>query len=624
MNEQYKHPLEAKKSWDNHVKKINERMLLEGLNDDNQTQEDSHQDSFDSSWYIGRFLKRKSKKSHKDKKIKDKESKKELRTEEKNKKKRDKELEDLLEDSGIDVHTMHGMMIDAGSSGSRLHVYEFQPRILRGRKETELAVSGKKLSYPGTVSRWTDRLRPGIAQLASYSDDDIVPAMTEYLRPLLEFAETVLSTKKEHWGEFPIYLKATAGMRTLDKYNRLRVINACREVLYNTTVNSFKFETEQARVISGEEEAIYGWTATNFVLGTLIQSSEGSGAVINPTLTHGSIEIGGASAQIAFYQNNEDIMANLFKLQIGQGKHWNVYAHSYLYFGIDEAYNRLGALLATGQSSSSSSSVASSVYNPCLPGGSQISFQSDIYFFEGHETRLSVAGQDKSYSTVLKNDHSTGDYQQCSAIANSLVNKRYNTWCDFAHHGSCGFNGVYQPPIPEQQTGTFGEFLAFSNYFDVLNFMNVAENKTNIAQLQNATRFLCSMSHKDLVTFNAGRIDENDALLMCFRAAFIFELLVDGYGFKLEHNITATDVVSGQKVGWALGSMLYEINTLPWTYLPKHDDEDMEYVVQNHKVFSVFLFGSFLFLLIALFWSVYNWKKIHRERQGYSKVNSIY
>lgn len=32
-------------------------------------------------------------------------------------------------------------------------------------------------------------------------------------------------------------------------------------------------------------------------------------------------------------------MANLFKLQIGPQKHWNVYAHSFLYFGVVSAYN---------------------------------------------------------------------------------------------------------------------------------------------------------------------------------------------------------------------------------------------------------------------------------------------
>jgi GDA1/CD39 (nucleoside phosphatase) family. len=91
------------------------------------------------------------------------------------KKKREKKLKKLYDDSGIKVGTMHGMMIDAGSSGSRMHVYEFEPRVLHGQRETSLAVAGKKLSYPGTDSRWTDRLRPGIANFASLSDDELFP-----------------------------------------------------------------------------------------------------------------------------------------------------------------------------------------------------------------------------------------------------------------------------------------------------------------------------------------------------------------------------------------------------------------------------------------------------------------
>eukprot|EP00979_Chaetoceros_neogracilis_P016255 scaffold7486_cov113-Chaetoceros_neogracile.AAC.1 len=83
------------------------------------------------------------------------------------------------------------------------------------------------------------------------------------------------------------------------------------------------FHKSYARVISGEEEAIYGWAGANFVLGSLLKSSEGAGVVIDPDLTYGTLEIGGASSQIAFYQSDEDIMSNLFKLQIGQGKHWN-------------------------------------------------------------------------------------------------------------------------------------------------------------------------------------------------------------------------------------------------------------------------------------------------------------
>ena len=89
--------------------------------------------------------------------------------------KRKKELEDLYADSGIQDTTMHGMMIDAGSSGSRMHVFEFEPRVLRGRKETSAAVSGMKLSFPGTDSRWTNKLRPGIASFASFPDGELLP-----------------------------------------------------------------------------------------------------------------------------------------------------------------------------------------------------------------------------------------------------------------------------------------------------------------------------------------------------------------------------------------------------------------------------------------------------------------
>lgn len=42
-------------------------------------------------------------------------------------------------------------------------------------------------------------------------------------------------------------------------------------------------------------------------------------------------------------------------------------------------------------------------------------------------------------------------------------------------------------------------------------------------------------------------------------------MLSEGYGFNPETNITAASVVNSQKVGWALGASLYEINALPWT-----------------------------------------------------------
>lgn len=427
----------------------------------------------------------------------------------------------------------------------------------------------------------------------------------------MEFAETVLHTKTEYFHEYPIYLKATAGMRILEPQERARVINACRNFFSNSTYSKFKFQNDYARVISGEEEAIYGWAGANFVLGSLLKSSEGSGTVMNPELTYGTVELGGASSQIAFYQSNEDIMSNLFKLQIGQGKHWNVYAHSFLYFGINEAWNRMGAYVSTMDNVTD---VLPKVQNPCLAGGAKTDFDSTIFYTNGQESfRNDRNGKPLSYKTTLVNDATNGNYDGCTIIARSLLNKRYNTWCNFEHHGDCSFTGVYQPQLP-QQSETFGEFIAFSEFYDVFNFLNLP-NRTTLRILQNATMHLCSMSSSELEAFNNGRLDPDESIKTCFQSVYAFELLSTGFGFHLDDNITATDVVNGQKIGWALGSMLYEINTLPWIYIPKRYD--------GMRIMSEAVIAFVGIVIVSACIGLYCVFRTRPRQQGYSRLYSL-
>jgi hypothetical protein len=75
------------------------------------------------------------------------------------------------------------------------------------------------------------------------------------------------------------------------------------------------------------------------------------------------------------------------------------------------------------------------------------------------------------------------------------------------------------------------------------------------------------MNKQELVGYNANlshSVHEPELYQMCFRSIFVFEMLHNGYGFPPDYNITAVDTLSGQKLGWALGSILYEVNTLPW------------------------------------------------------------
>jgi GDA1/CD39 (nucleoside phosphatase) family len=141
--------------------------------------------------------------------------------------------------------TQHGMMIDAGSQGTRIHVYEYDARILKHRHEVSLAARGLKLSFPTTDSRWTDRLKPGLDAFAYIADaDDMTDQVREYLLPLFEFAKTILEEKKHSWNSYPVYLKATGGLRTLPRPYRIRLIGVVRKIMHDTKFNPFYFEDE--------------------------------------------------------------------------------------------------------------------------------------------------------------------------------------------------------------------------------------------------------------------------------------------------------------------------------------------------------------------------------------------
>lgn len=99
-------------------------------------------------------------------------------------------------------------------------------------------------------------------------------------------------------------------------------------------------------------------------LGKLLPASTGAGTV-DANSSVGALDLGGASTQIAFFVPDQDILANMFKLQLGGQKHWNVYVHSFLYFGINSARDRLEQSLAQHAHSQGKKSTTTN----CLPYG---------------------------------------------------------------------------------------------------------------------------------------------------------------------------------------------------------------------------------------------------------------
>jgi len=98
------------------------------------------------------------------------------------------------------------------------------------------------------------------------------------LIPLIETAKRTLGNYKHAWSSYPIYVKATAGMRELPEKKRDATIDAVRRLLKDNNTCPFDFANkEQARVIAGEEEAAYAWVAVNFVDGALLEATAKTG-----------------------------------------------------------------------------------------------------------------------------------------------------------------------------------------------------------------------------------------------------------------------------------------------------------------------------------------------------------
>jgi hypothetical protein len=522
---------------------------------------------------------------------------------------RESRIHELYQSNGIVAHkqTVHGLMIDAGSTGSRLHVYEWDPRVLLNEEDIQDAVSGNKLSFPGTDTRWTERLRPGLADFADRSDEDLIPALVEYLSPLLNFAKAVLHTKQDRWGTFPVYLRATAGMRILPAESRARIMDAVRDLFANNqTFSPFSFVPENARVLSGEEEAIYDWAGVNFLMGDLIEASEGAGTVVNPKKTHGALDLGGGSTQISFYEPKEDIMSNLFKLQVGQAKHWNVYAHSFLFYGMNEAIHRFESRLVAEKNTQER--LVDGVYNPCMPGGSEMEIRSNIHvtgnnLMETWDAPINSSLGDGYYQAILKNHKATGDPDLCFQLTKDLLHLEQNMWCEFSHKGDCSIAGVYQPKLPDMDSEAFGEFVAFSNYHHVWKFLKLSD-VASIEEVESATRKVCAMSHEQVRAWaDPKKFPDSEIDSYCFRSAYVFQLLHNGFGFGMNDTIRATNVLNGHKVGWALGAMLYEINTLPWKYemdQPTNLPILPPYTVDPPSVERIMLWGIVVALVASL------------------------
>lgn len=199
----------------------------------------------------------------------------------------------------------YGIMFDAGSTGSRIHVFTFQ-RTKGGQLELK--------------KEYFHQVKPG---LSAYANDPEQGALS--IEGLLQKAKEIIP--KEQWELTPISLKATAGLRMLPS-------NSSKELLFEVDKlfrdsPFFLPEASTVNIMDGTDEGLYAWITVNFLLGGFRSDS---------SKLYGTLDLGGGSIQITLNPVDPITLKDSpesFSRHLNIADHqFTVYTHSYLGLGL--------------------------------------------------------------------------------------------------------------------------------------------------------------------------------------------------------------------------------------------------------------------------------------------------
>jgi len=207
----------------------------------------------------------------------------------------------------------YAVIIDAGSSGSRSHVFEY-------------VKSWPLIPVPVINDFFNMGTKPG---LSSYANDPAAAGAS--LKPILDATVIALQNKGiTNLSEVPVSVLATAGMRLLPIEQQDAIYASVRNYIHANY--AFSLNDNNVRTITGMMEGIYGWLDVNYLLHNFN----------DPSSTIGSIDMGGASTQIAFATSDNSKPANEIVVTINHTP-YRIFSQSFLGLGLNQALNSMTA-----------------------------------------------------------------------------------------------------------------------------------------------------------------------------------------------------------------------------------------------------------------------------------------
>uniref|UniRef100_UPI00398F3B3A ectonucleoside triphosphate diphosphohydrolase 6 isoform X2 n=1 Tax=Pristiophorus japonicus TaxID=55135 RepID=UPI00398F3B3A len=409
----------------------------------------------------------------------------------------------------------YGIMFDAGSTGTRIHVFKF----------TQMPNESPKLAHETFKA-----LKPG---LSAYSDKPHLSS--KGIHDLLDVAKK--SVPSDLWASTPLVLKATAGLRLLPGDKAQHLLDTVKEVfqsspflvtddcvsimdgtdegpdpgltfIYTCCSNS---QTDTSRhiqrfslsfLISASKHGISAWITVNFLIDSL-QASKHNAA--------GMLDLGGGSTQITFLPHSETSPIDcITSIQMFNGT-YTLYSHSYLGLGLMSA--RLAILGGTeGKPLAKGQELVSSCLSP--------DYKAE---WEHAEVVYSIKGQ-KAGERL---------YDSCYARIEKILYKKVHK--------------------PEEVVNV--SFYAFSYYYDrAVDVGLIDEEKGGTLKVEDyviAAKRVCQSMESE----------STDKPFLCMDLVYITVLLQE-LGFQKDAVFKLARKINDVESSWALGATFHYIDSL--------------------------------------------------------------
>ncbi|VDN52654.1 unnamed protein product, partial [Dracunculus medinensis] len=438
----------------------------------------------------------------------------------------------------------YAVIIDAGSTGSRLYLYRF-------RSVSEKLLIDIRPAYDNIRRHVIKKINPGLSSFADNPENATGNFFDlYYLKPLLDYAIQFIPFDKVKFTS--LFIFATAGMRLIPVHKQNLILKNLHENL--SAVVPMQVLPEHIRVISGDWEGIYSWIAVNYVLGRLdfvffslnqiffAFSFKKDENFRKPTV--GIIDMGGGSVQIAVETNQsgeEDEFSQKINLGCDDNNDvfmYRLFVSTFLGFGVNQGLQKYENYMKNHLIQNN----APYVRDPCLPKNlvKQIHMENGSIF-----TRKGYGSWDDCFDHLVKLLAEQNQKVECV--------KR-----------NCLLGMVRAPNLSLSNTELYG----FSEYWFSMEDVLSLGGSYNFTTLAHEARKFCAQKWSTVLYRWRNRLypkaDKERIQMQCFKSAWISAILHFGFHVdKYFNNFKSVLLIEGQEVQWTLGALLYHLRYFP-------------------------------------------------------------